>query len=72
MTAHRGALAFMAAWKHAGFRPVGHLVFRKSYASGQAFLRYAHESAYVLAKGRSALPRDTDQRRSALAVFREP
>jgi adenine-specific DNA-methyltransferase len=48
--------AFFAAWKGAGFTPVGHIVFSKSYASSQRFLRYAHESAYVLAKGRPELP----------------
>lgn len=48
--------AFFAAWKAAGFTPVGHIVFTKTYASSQRFLRYAHESAYVLAKGRPPLP----------------
>jgi len=48
--------AFFAAWKVAGFTPVGHIVFSKSYSSAQRFLRYAHESAYVLAKGRPELP----------------
>src|ERR1700730_7361165 len=42
---------FIAAWRAAGFRPVGHLVFRKSYASTTRFLRYQHEQAYLLAKG---------------------
>ncbi|HEY1760693.1 MAG TPA: DNA methyltransferase [Bryobacteraceae bacterium] len=50
--------AFFAAWKLAGFRPVGHIVFHKTYASAQRFLRYSHESAYVLAKGRPDLPAD--------------
>ena len=48
--------AFFAAWKSAGFTPVGHIVFSKTYASSQGFLRYTHESAYVLAKGRPPLP----------------
>lgn len=43
--------AFMAAWRAAGFRPVGHLVFAKGYASSQRFLRHQHEQAYLLAKG---------------------
>ncbi|WP_024549036.1 DNA methyltransferase [Siccibacter turicensis] len=47
---------FMAAWKAAGFRVVGHIVFTKPYASKSAFVGYQHESAYVLAKGRPALP----------------
>ena len=42
---------FMAAWRDAGFRPVGHIVFRKRYASAARFLRYEHECAYLLAKG---------------------
>ena len=42
---------FAEAWKAAGFRKVGHIVFRKSYASSSGFLRYEHESAYLLAKG---------------------
>jgi site-specific DNA-methyltransferase (adenine-specific) len=42
---------FMAAWRRAGFRPVGHLVFIKPYSSSAGFLRYQHESAYLLAKG---------------------
>lgn len=42
---------FMDAWRSAGFRVVGHLVFRKQYASSSRFLRYEHEQAYLLAKG---------------------
>lgn len=42
---------FMAAWRAAGFRPVGHIVFRKRYASSARFLSYQHEMAYLLAKG---------------------
>jgi site-specific DNA-methyltransferase (adenine-specific) len=42
---------FMSAWREAGFRPVGHIVFRKRYASSTRFLSYQHESAYLLAKG---------------------
>lgn len=47
---------FMQAWKAAGFRVVGHLVFTKTYASKSAFVGYQHESAYLLAKGRPPLP----------------
>lgn len=47
---------FVGAWKAAGFRIVGHIVFAKPYASKSAFVGYAHESAYVLAKGRPPLP----------------
>ncbi|GBR41339.1 modification methylase [Neoasaia chiangmaiensis NBRC 101099] len=42
---------FAEAWKAAGFRMVGHIVFRKSYASSSRFLRYEHKCAYLLAKG---------------------
>lgn len=47
---------FMAAWRAAGFRIVGHLVFRKPYASSARFVRYHHEQAYVLAKGDAVPP----------------
>lgn len=47
---------FMQAWREAGFRVVGHIVFRKSYASSERFLRYEHEQAYLLAKGQPRLP----------------
>ncbi|ANY18484.1 DNA methyltransferase [Bordetella pseudohinzii] len=47
---------FFNAWRGAGFRVVGHLVFAKTYASNAKFLRYQHESAYLLAKGQPALP----------------
>jgi len=47
---------FMAAWKSAGFRVVGHIVFRKTYASSSRYLRYRHEQAYLLAKGRPPPP----------------
>jgi len=47
---------FFRAWKKAGFRIVGHIVFAKSYASKARFVKYQHESAYVLAKGSPALP----------------
>jgi site-specific DNA-methyltransferase (adenine-specific) len=48
--------AFMTAWREAGFQIVGHIVFRKRYASKSRFLSYEHESAYLLAKGRPQLP----------------
>jgi adenine-specific DNA-methyltransferase len=47
---------FIAAWRSAGFRIVGHIVFRKRYASSVRFLRYEHESAYLLAKGEAKPP----------------
>lgn len=47
---------FMDAWRAAGFRIVGHLVFRKDYASSARFLRYEHEQAYLLTKGNPSRP----------------
>lgn len=49
--------AFFDAWRSAGFQPVGHIVFRKSYSSKSRFLQYQHEQAYLLAKGRPPLPK---------------
>jgi site-specific DNA-methyltransferase (adenine-specific) len=48
---------FFEAWKDAGFQPVGHLVFRKTYSSKSRFFRYQHEQAFLLAKGRPPLPK---------------
>jgi site-specific DNA-methyltransferase (adenine-specific) len=47
---------FFNAWKRAGFRVGGHIVFRKRYASKSAFLQYRHEAAYLLVKGQPAYP----------------
>ncbi|MBW4636214.1 MAG: hypothetical protein KME30_31345 [Iphinoe sp. HA4291-MV1] len=47
---------FMEAWKRAGFRPVGHFTFVKSYASSSRFTRSCHENAYLLVKGRPEKP----------------
>jgi site-specific DNA-methyltransferase (adenine-specific) len=47
---------FLEAWRSAGFRPVGHLVFQKSYTTRVHFLKYQHEQAYLLAKGKPPLP----------------
>jgi site-specific DNA-methyltransferase (adenine-specific) len=49
--------AFFEAWRSAGFQPVGHIVFRKNYSSKSRFLRYQHEQAFLLAKGRPPLPK---------------
>ena len=48
--------AFAAAWKRAGFRTVGHIVWTKPYASRKGFAQYKHESAFVLAKGKPRKP----------------
>lgn len=47
---------FIDAWRAAGFRIAGHLVFTKSYASSRRFVATRHECAYVLAKGNPRLP----------------
>jgi DNA modification methylase len=47
---------FFHAWRSAGFRVVGHMVFRKRYVSKSRFLKYQHEQAYLLAKGSPAIP----------------
>jgi len=49
--------AFFEAWRSAGFQPVGHLVFFKTYSSKSRFFSYQHEQAYLLAKGRPPLPK---------------
>ena len=48
--------AFAAAWERAGFRSVGHIVWRKRYASRTGYARYKHESAFVLVKGSPRKP----------------
>jgi DNA modification methylase len=45
---------FMGAWRAAGFRPCGHLVWTKDYASSRRFLASHHEQAYLLCKGQPA------------------
>lgn len=47
---------FIAAWRATGFRLAAHLTFTKRYASRERFVRYQHESAYLLAKGNPAQP----------------
>jgi site-specific DNA-methyltransferase (adenine-specific) len=48
---------FFEAWRSAGFQPVGHIVFRKSYASKSRSLRNQHEQAFPLARSRPLLPK---------------
>jgi site-specific DNA-methyltransferase (adenine-specific) len=42
---------FSDAWKEAGFKTVGHIVWTKNYASRSGHTHYKHESAFILAKG---------------------
>ena len=42
---------FLQAYRAAGFRVVGHLMFLKRYASSTGYVKHLHESAYLLVKG---------------------
>lgn len=47
---------FLAAWRAAGLRPVGHFVWTKDYTSSSlGYTRARHECAYLLAKGEPIL-----------------
>jgi site-specific DNA-methyltransferase (adenine-specific) len=48
---------FLRAWKAAGLYPAAHLVWVKDYYSKERYVRYAHESAYLLTKGDPPKPR---------------
>ena len=50
---------FMAAYRAAGFRVVGHFVFPKRYTSSTRYLRCQHECAHLLAKGNPRYPQET-------------
>jgi len=56
---------FSKAWTDAGFRTVGNIVWRKSYASRVWHTQCRHESAWLLAKGHPAKPK------AAIADVRE-
>ena len=47
---------FMEVWKSCGLRPVGHLVWVKSYCSREGYVESYHEVGYLLAKGKPARP----------------
>ena len=47
---------FLSAWRRAGFSPVSHLVCLKRYSSKRGYTLGCHETLYLLAKGRPALP----------------
>jgi site-specific DNA-methyltransferase (adenine-specific) len=46
----------MQAYRAAGFRIAGHLMFPRTYASSARFLRYQHEAAHLLVKGSPRQP----------------
>jgi site-specific DNA-methyltransferase (adenine-specific) len=50
------AEAFIAAWKHIGFRLVSHLCFVKNVPGLGHFTRSGHETAFLLAKGQPRPP----------------
>ena len=50
---------FMQAYKAAGFKVVGHLMFPKRYTSSTRYVRYQHECAHLLAKGNPLYPKET-------------
>lgn len=47
---------FLMAFRRAGFRVVGHLMFAKGYASSVRYVRYQHEGAYLMMKGQPKAP----------------
>lgn len=47
---------FSGAWEAAGFGVGGHIIFAKSYTSSARHVGHAHESAWVLTKGRPTPP----------------
>lgn len=47
---------FMHTWRAVGFRPIGHFVWVKNYASSVRFTRSHHEMAYLLIKGEPPEP----------------
>jgi len=49
---------FLQAFRAAGFRPVGHFIFPKTYTSSSRYVRYQHECAYLLAKGYPQQPKN--------------
>ena len=47
---------FLSVWRECGFRPIGHFVWVKGYASKVGHTQMKHESAYLLAKGFPTYP----------------
>ena len=64
--------AFMLAWKAAGFTPVGHIVWRKSYASSERFCSHRPRTGIRAGQGPAAEADDADRRRAAVGLFRQP
>jgi adenine-specific DNA-methyltransferase len=49
---------FLSVWRECGFRPVGHFVWVKRYASCVRCTQMKHEQAYLLAKGNPPTPKN--------------
>jgi site-specific DNA-methyltransferase (adenine-specific) len=49
---------FLSVWRECGFRPVGHFVWVKRYASCVRCTQMKHEQAYLLAKGNPPMPKN--------------
>ena len=49
---------FLSVWRECGFRPVGHFVWVKHYASCVRSTQMRHEQAYLLAKGNPPPPKN--------------
>jgi adenine-specific DNA-methyltransferase len=47
---------FLSVWRECGFRPVGHFIWVKRYASCVRHAQMKHEQAYLLVKGEPKLP----------------
>jgi site-specific DNA-methyltransferase (adenine-specific) len=62
---------FLNAWKTAGFRVVGHIVFAKSYASKSTFVGYTHE-CLPAGKGKAANPGPSHPGRDPLEIHGQP
>jgi len=62
---------FMSAYRSAGFRIVGHLLFPKRSASRTGFVRYQHEAAHLLAKGAPPRPAEPISDVIRLALHRQ-
>ena len=62
---------FMAAWRSAGFRPAGHIVFRKRYASSVALPERDARAGVSAGEGRSGLPAQPIAGRAGVAIHRQ-
>lgn len=59
---------FLRTWREAGFRVIGHLVFRKQYCSQTRFLGYSTRAGVSIGEGTAEASRSTDLRRHRHAL----